>query len=289
MALFEGITAAMGVLGALDKNRAQQEQSSSTQAFSAQQFATRYQTTVADMQAAGLNPMLAYNQGGGSPPTGVLAPMEGFSSGVGGAALAAKLAEAQIANVEADTEGKLEQASVLRSQVRRNVAGAVMDENLAPGAAANQSADTMLKGAQGELAGASAAERRQAIEESQVRVRSLLLGLEKSGLEMDQIRAVINEVNARTGMIPSQIQNLNWDSLFKAAGVGHLKAETLQIKSLLPAAIAQMQNLSRLTGLEGDSLVGQAVFGSGVGGQIKPWASMIGDLVPGVSIFKGLK
>lgn len=58
-----------GLLDNLFANRRQEDQ----QAFNAQQFATRYQTTVKDMQAAGLNPMLAYSQGGGS----------GASSGIG--------------------------------------------------------------------------------------------------------------------------------------------------------------------------------------------------------------
>ena len=40
-------------------------------AFSAEQFAKRYQVTVDDMKKAGLNPMLAYGQGGGSPPSAV--------------------------------------------------------------------------------------------------------------------------------------------------------------------------------------------------------------------------
>ncbi len=45
-------------------------------AFSAEQFAKRYQTTVADLKAAGLNPMLAYGQGGGSPPSAVGLPQQ---------------------------------------------------------------------------------------------------------------------------------------------------------------------------------------------------------------------
>lgn len=55
-------SAASGLFDNLFANRRQEDQ----QAFNAQQFATRYQTTVKDMQAAGLNPMLAYSQGGGA-------------------------------------------------------------------------------------------------------------------------------------------------------------------------------------------------------------------------------
>jgi len=55
--------------GTQDTNAANREIAQQNNAWSAEQFASRYQTSVKDMQAAGLNPMLAYSQGGGSPPT----------------------------------------------------------------------------------------------------------------------------------------------------------------------------------------------------------------------------
>ena len=104
-------------LGAEQQNRRQQEAAEQAQAFSAQQFATRYQTTVADMKAAGLNPMLAYSQGGGSPPSGVQAnvPANSGAAAVGGYQ-AAKANSAQVANIEADTANKSAQADLWRAQ-----------------------------------------------------------------------------------------------------------------------------------------------------------------------------
>lgn len=57
--------------GGIDTNAQNRNSAESAQAFSASQYATRYQTQVADMKAAGLNPMLAYQQSPGSSPTGV--------------------------------------------------------------------------------------------------------------------------------------------------------------------------------------------------------------------------
>lgn len=57
--------------GGIDTNAQNRNSAEQAQAFSAQQYATRYQTQVADMKAAGLNPMLAYQQSPGSSPTGV--------------------------------------------------------------------------------------------------------------------------------------------------------------------------------------------------------------------------
>lgn len=91
----------------LDQRRAQgwqEDQAISQRDFSAAQFATRYQTTVADMKAAGLNPMLAYQQGGGSPPAGVAAAFPGT---VGAA------------NMQAYSSAR--QAEVAETQVEANV------------------------------------------------------------------------------------------------------------------------------------------------------------------------
>jgi len=65
------IGGAMDMIGGNKQNESAEAMQNQANAFSAQQFATRYQTTTEDMKKAGLNPMLAYNAGGGSPPSSV--------------------------------------------------------------------------------------------------------------------------------------------------------------------------------------------------------------------------
>nr|QJB19382.1 MAG: DNA pilot protein [Microvirus sp.] len=65
------IGAGLSAVGGLIGNQMSSRSAASAQDFSAQQYATRYQTQVADMKAAGLNPMLAYQQSPGSSPQGV--------------------------------------------------------------------------------------------------------------------------------------------------------------------------------------------------------------------------
>ena len=74
---------ALGFMGAQQTNQSNWDISQSNNAWSASQFAQRYQTTVADLQKAGLNPMLAYGQGGGSPPTA--APVQPMQNKIGSA------------------------------------------------------------------------------------------------------------------------------------------------------------------------------------------------------------
>lgn len=98
-----------------------QSNAHSAQDFSAQQFEQRYQTQVKDLQAAGLNPMLAYGQGPGGSPQGVMAPPPKLElqRAVNDTRLAtaqeAKL-QAEAENVKADTAGKILHPEMIRQQ-----------------------------------------------------------------------------------------------------------------------------------------------------------------------------
>jgi len=69
--MFEPSTAlaAANLVGSYMTNEANKDIAQSNNQWSAEQYAKRYQTQVADLQAAGLNPMLAYNQSPGSAPS----------------------------------------------------------------------------------------------------------------------------------------------------------------------------------------------------------------------------
>lgn len=96
------ISAGGSLLTGFLNNSAASARQDSAQDFSAEQYATRYQTSVKDMQAAGLNPMLAYGGLSGSSPTSSAASSVGTPD-LGQSYLQSKLASAQVANVEAQT------------------------------------------------------------------------------------------------------------------------------------------------------------------------------------------
>jgi hypothetical protein len=64
-----GAAAGATVGGGIDTNSANAARADASNEWSAAQYASRYQTQVADLKAAGLNPMLAYQQSPGSAPT----------------------------------------------------------------------------------------------------------------------------------------------------------------------------------------------------------------------------
>jgi len=129
-----GLSAAASFFGGERRNAAQADQAASANAFSAQQFATRYQTTVKDMQAAGLSPMLAYSQGGGAPPSGQQAAMSDTITPAVDAGRSAYMAKAQsdvlraqVENVEADTVAKRATAGLIQAQT--GATGASADQS----------------------------------------------------------------------------------------------------------------------------------------------------------------
>jgi len=61
---------AMSLAGTMLQNKAAKKAAGRQMAFQKEMASTRYQRTMADMKAAGLNPMLAYKQGGGGVPGG---------------------------------------------------------------------------------------------------------------------------------------------------------------------------------------------------------------------------
>ena len=91
------------------------DRQNAAQNFSAQQYASRYQTTVSDMEKAGLNPAMAYSGISGSSPTGVVASSNATPD-IGGNVNQSRLASAQVANINADTSNKAAQAELIRAQ-----------------------------------------------------------------------------------------------------------------------------------------------------------------------------
>jgi len=105
-----GVSAAAGYLGQQSSNNASQDAANQQMAFQQQNSNTSYQRAVKDMEAAGLNPMLAYSQGGASVPIGAMPSSFGnkWQAGINSALDSQKW---RLANQEEKIKKPLEKAS----------------------------------------------------------------------------------------------------------------------------------------------------------------------------------
>jgi len=98
------ISAAGSFIGQTTANSANRDIANQQMAFQQMNSDTAYRRAVADMQAAGLNPMLAYSQGGASTPSGASAVMQDAITPAISSANQSRNTSAAVQNMAAQTE-----------------------------------------------------------------------------------------------------------------------------------------------------------------------------------------
>lgn len=145
------IGAGLSFIGGMQQNSAASANVASQQAFQQYNSNTSYQRAVADMKAAGLNPMLAYSQGGASVPSGSVAPVVnaldlGVTSARQSAALRSsvstqasqrELVKAQVGQTLANTDTARSQADLNRANQAKAVADTALSATNAKSVALN--------------------------------------------------------------------------------------------------------------------------------------------------------
>lgn len=160
MAWGEIIGAAGGILGNVaggifgqsgqnSANQANQKAAREQMAFQERMSNTAYQRTMADMRAAGLNPILAYQKGGASTPGGAMPNFANENAGWGPAlsgavnsAAGAARTVADVKNTNTDTDKKVTETDLARAAEAKTKADTITS---ATQAALNQSSADFQK------------------------------------------------------------------------------------------------------------------------------------------------
>ena len=138
------IGAGVGMLGNMMSNKANSGEAKKNRKFQEYMSNTAYQRSTADMKKAGLNPMLAYGQGGASTPAGAQAQLKSATEGVTASATDAlrtakelEMQEAQIDLLKAQAKNQNTSANKTNTEktlLQKDIPKANMIEDLWQGA-----------------------------------------------------------------------------------------------------------------------------------------------------------
>ena len=115
-------TAGLGYLGGREARGASLRVAREQMAFQERMSSTSYQRAVRDMRAAGINPMLAYMQGGASSPGGAMARIDDVVAPAVSSALQARRLNQELRNMRAQEKavGAQEKRDFEQSQLNVN-------------------------------------------------------------------------------------------------------------------------------------------------------------------------
>jgi len=186
------VGAAGSYFGTQNQNAANAAQAQQQMDFQKEMSSTSYQRAVTDMQKAGLNPMLAYSQGGASTPAGAQAQMQNVLGNTATSGTQAYQTVAQANNLIQQNQNLQAQVQLTDNQSDKTRAETlnILDENPNIKERYKQIlADTFMKQ---EIAKTSSAQAAQAMQQS--RYTSELTRLAKTGSAPSSSKPIYQDV-----------------------------------------------------------------------------------------------
>lgn len=113
------ITGGASLLGGYLANRSSAQSTRDQMDFQAEQSSTSYQRAMADMRAAGLNPMLAYSQGGASTPNGASYDAQNIVEPAVNSARSTMRLQEELKNMRAANAVSITQAALNQANTRK--------------------------------------------------------------------------------------------------------------------------------------------------------------------------
>lgn len=121
---------ALGYLGAKEANAASRDVAREQMGFQERMSNTAWQRATEDMRKAGINPMLAFAQGGASTPQGSTATVRNAVGAGLSSAMQAKQLQSQLANVQAQTDQTKALTALLNLQMPEKAVEAAIYSSL---------------------------------------------------------------------------------------------------------------------------------------------------------------
>jgi len=132
-AVIAGLDTGAKIYGQHMTNIANRDMAREQMRFQERMSSTAYQRSKLDMEKAGLNPMLAFQQGAASSPGGSMAVQSNILSGGLSSAMDIKRAHAEIENLKTQNEKLISDTELNRAVARQTLATAKSVEAAQPG------------------------------------------------------------------------------------------------------------------------------------------------------------